>query len=116
MRYSASCICSILWPGSRNASWNGFHMVLSNAPKAQTLDALSDRERAVAERFASGLTYREIGEALFIAPSTVRTHIAAIYEKLGVNNKIALASQINGAALAVLAPSLAEASPVLAIF
>ncbi|ESY92682.1 LuxR C-terminal-related transcriptional regulator [Mesorhizobium sp. LNHC209A00] len=85
------------------------------ATSSQT-DALSDRERAVAERFASGLTYREIGEALFIAPSTVRTHIAAIYEKLGVNNKIALASQINGAALAVLAPSLAEASPVLAIF
>lgn len=79
-------------------------------------EALSDRERAVAERFASGLTYREIGKALFIAPSTVRTHLAAIYEKLGVNNKIALASHINGAARAVLAPSLAEASPVLAMF
>jgi len=79
-------------------------------------DALSDRERAVAERFASGLTYREIGEALFIAPSTVRTHLAAIYDKLGVNNKIALASHINGAASAGLAPSLADASPVLAMF
>lgn len=76
--------------------------------------ALSDRERAVAEKFASGLTYREIGEALFIAPSTVRTHLAAIYDKLGVNNKIALASHINGAA--VLAPSPAEALPVLAMF
>ena len=79
-------------------------------------DALSDRERAVAEKFASGLTYREIGEALFIAPSTVRTHLAAIYEKLGVNNKIALASHINGAARVALGPSLAEASPVLALF
>ncbi|UVK37735.1 LuxR C-terminal-related transcriptional regulator [Mesorhizobium sp. AR10] len=79
-------------------------------------DALSDRERAVAERFASGLTYREIGEALFIAPSTVRTHLAAIYEKLGVNNKIALASHINGVARMGLAPSLADASPVLAMF
>ncbi|TIU63511.1 MAG: helix-turn-helix transcriptional regulator, partial [Mesorhizobium sp.] len=49
-----------------------------------TSEALSDRERAVAERFAAGMTYREIGEALFIAPSTVRTHLAAIYEKLGV--------------------------------
>ncbi|MER8571381.1 LuxR C-terminal-related transcriptional regulator [Mesorhizobium sp. M1409] len=79
-------------------------------------DVLSDRERAVAEKFASGLTYREIGEALFIAPSTVRTHLAAIYEKLGVNNKIALASHINGAARTGLTPSLADASPVLAIF
>ncbi|MGX9144659.1 LuxR C-terminal-related transcriptional regulator [Mesorhizobium sp. 128a] len=80
--------------------------------------ALSDRERAVAEKFAAGLTYREIGEALFIAPSTVRTHLVSIYDKLGVRNKVALASQINGAldkAMDGLPPS-AEASPVLAIF
>ncbi|RUU23566.1 tetratricopeptide repeat protein [Mesorhizobium sp. M7A.T.Ca.TU.009.01.3.2] len=81
-------------------------------------DALSDRERAVAERFAAGLTYREIGEALFIAPSTVRTHLASIYEKLGVRNKIALASQINGGVGTIMdrLPPLADASPVLAIF
>ena len=79
-------------------------------------DVLSDRERSVAEKFASGLTYREIGEALFIAPSTGRTPLAAIYEKLGVNIKIALASHIHGAARVALGPSLAEASPVLALF
>ncbi|WP_342242334.1 response regulator transcription factor [Ensifer sp. OTU672] len=50
-------------------------------------EALSDRERAVAERFAAGLTYREIGGALFIAPSTVRTHLATIYGKLGVRQQ-----------------------------
>ncbi|WP_245512053.1 MULTISPECIES: helix-turn-helix transcriptional regulator [unclassified Mesorhizobium] len=60
-------------------------------------DTLSDRERSVAEKFAAGLTYREIGEALFIAPSTVRTHLASIYDKLGVRNKVALASHVNGA-------------------
>jgi TolB-like protein/Tfp pilus assembly protein PilF len=81
-------------------------------------DALSDRERAVAEKFASGLTYREIGEALFIAPSTVRTHLAAIYDKLGVNNKIALASHFNGSGSAQPGAllSLPDASPVLAMF
>ncbi|MBM2713914.1 tetratricopeptide repeat protein [Mesorhizobium caraganae] len=89
---------------------------MSRIATSSPADALSDRERAVAEKFASGLTYREIGETLFIAPSTVRTHLAAIYEKLGVNNKIALASHINGAARVALAPSLAEASPVLALF
>ena len=51
---------------------------------------LSKRERLIAERFAEGLTYREIGEALYIAPTTVRTHIAAIYGKLGIRNKAAL--------------------------
>ena len=77
-------------------------------------EALSDRERAVAERFAAGMTYREISEALFIAPSTVRTHLAAIYEKLGVRNKVALARHINGTAgLESFEP---DALPVLALF
>ncbi|RUU44033.1 tetratricopeptide repeat protein [Mesorhizobium sp. M6A.T.Ce.TU.002.03.1.1] len=83
---------------------------------ATSSPALSDRERAVAEKFAAGLTYREIGEALFIAPSTVRTHLASIYEKLGVRNKVALASYFAGATSAQPAPSLSDASPVLAIF
>ena len=92
MQYSTSCICSILPLRKANASWTGFTMMLSDASKAQTLDALSGRERAVAEKFASGMTYREIGKALFIAPTTVRTHLATIYEKLGVRNKIGLAA------------------------
>ncbi|MDX8443414.1 LuxR C-terminal-related transcriptional regulator [Mesorhizobium australafricanum] len=78
-----------------------------------TLEALSERERAVAEKFAAGMTYREIGEALFIAPSTVRTHLAAIYEKLGVRSKVALARHINGAAQPAPEP---DALPVLALF
>jgi TolB-like protein/DNA-binding CsgD family transcriptional regulator len=58
------------------------------------LAPLSKRERLIAERFAEGLTYREIGEALYIAPSTVRTHIAAIYRKLGIRNKATLVSLV----------------------
>lgn len=57
---------------------------------AGTFATLSERERAVATRYAEGLTYREIGRALSIAPATVRTHLAAVYEKLGVHNKTAL--------------------------
>ncbi|PAQ09079.1 LuxR C-terminal-related transcriptional regulator [Mesorhizobium temperatum] len=85
---------------------------------ATSSPALSDRERAVAEKFAAGLTYREIGEALFIAPSTVRTHLASIYDKLGVRNKVALAAHLAGASGARpdgLSP-LSDAPPVLAIF
>jgi len=89
---------------------------IAKSSPAASLPVLSDRERVVAEKFASGLTYREIGEALFIAPSTVRTHLASIYEKLGVNNKVALASHINGGASVGPTPSHAEASPVLAMF
>ena len=56
------------------------------------LAGLSDRERAVAAKFADGMTYREIGEALFIAPTTVRTHLSTIYRKLGVRSKVGLAA------------------------
>ncbi|TGQ12378.1 MULTISPECIES: LuxR C-terminal-related transcriptional regulator [unclassified Mesorhizobium] len=79
-------------------------------------EALSDRERAVAERFAAGMTYREIGQVLFIAPSTVRTHLAAIYEKLGVSNKVALARRISTVADTAPAAASPDASPVLAVF
>ena len=56
------------------------------------LTSLSDRERVVAAKFAEGMTYREIGETLFIAPTTVRTHLSAIYRKLDVRSKVALAT------------------------
>ena len=56
------------------------------------LTSLSGRERVVAAKFAEGMTYREIGETLFIAPTTVRTHLSAIYRKLGVRSKVALAA------------------------
>ena len=51
---------------------------------------LSDRERVVAERYAAGQTHKEIAASLFIAPSTVRNHLAAVYRKLDVQNKPAL--------------------------
>jgi DNA-binding CsgD family transcriptional regulator len=51
---------------------------------------LTDREREIATAYACGDTYHRIAERLFIAPSTVRTHLAAIYRKLGVSSKIQL--------------------------
>jgi DNA-binding NarL/FixJ family response regulator len=49
---------------------------------------LSTRETEVLEHICNGLNYKEIAKILFIAPTTVRKHIANIYEKLHVNNKI----------------------------
>jgi DNA-binding NarL/FixJ family response regulator len=36
-----------------------------------------------------GLTTEEIGRRLYIAPVTVRTHVASILKKLGVPNRLA---------------------------
>ena len=55
-------------------------------------EQLLGRLLVVAAKFAEGMTNREIGATLFIAPTTVRTHLSAIYRKLDVRSKVALAT------------------------
>jgi DNA-binding NarL/FixJ family response regulator len=49
---------------------------------------LSDRELEVLRLVAEGKTNQEIGEALFIGPSTARNHISSILMKLQVDNRV----------------------------
>jgi class 3 adenylate cyclase len=49
--------------------------------------ALTPREREVAKLAAEGHTARQISEILFIAERTVETHLARVYEKLGIHSK-----------------------------
>lgn len=56
----------------------------------QNNDVLSRREMQIARAYCTGATYRDIAEQLFIAPSTVKTHLRTIYRKLGVANKVGL--------------------------
>lgn len=49
---------------------------------------LSKREIEILEKIANGLTYQQIGDAIFISPKTVRKHIENIYEKLQVHSKM----------------------------
>lgn len=52
---------------------------------------LTDREEEVLLAVARGLTNSEIGEALFISASTVKTHLGNLMTKLGVRNRVELA-------------------------
>ncbi|MGB8644412.1 MAG: response regulator transcription factor [Anaerolineae bacterium] len=56
------------------------------------LAALTEREREVLELLARGLTNKEIAEALVITPNTVKQHLKAIFEKLGVHTRSAAAA------------------------
>ena len=51
------------------------------------LGALSSRELEVLAHLSSGLTDREIAEALVISPRTVESHVGSVLRKLGVRNR-----------------------------
>lgn len=56
--------------------------------EASGVDDLTPRELEVLEEMARGGTNREVGEALFIAPDTVRNHVASLSQKLGAHSKL----------------------------
>jgi non-specific serine/threonine protein kinase len=60
---------------------------------------LSPRELDVLRLLPGGLSDREIAEALFIGERTVNTHVARIFEKLGVRNRAAAAAAAVAAGL-----------------
>ncbi|WP_326557536.1 response regulator transcription factor [Micromonospora sp. NBC_01796] len=64
-------------------------------PQARTtvpVQALTDRETDVVRAVARGRTNQEIAADLFVAVSTVKTHLAAAQAKLGVRNRVEVAS------------------------
>ena len=54
------------------------------------VEALTKREREVAQLAAQGYTAREIGEHLHIGERTVETHVANVCSKLGLKAKVEL--------------------------
>lgn len=57
----------------------------------QPVKPLSDREEDVLRLLAVGQTNAEIGDALHISLSTVKSHIASLMEKLDARNRVELA-------------------------
>ena len=56
--------------------------------------ALTGRERQIAKLLADRRTNREIGEALDISPRTVSTHLANVFQKLGIDSRGALIDRV----------------------
>lgn len=56
----------------------------------QTAGVLSRREAEIVKMVAAGMRNKEIANKLFIGEGTVKTHLHAIYKKLGVHGRVEL--------------------------
>lgn len=80
-------------------------------------ESLSSREKSVLQLIGRGLSNKEIGRELSIAPETVKSHVKHIFVKLGVERRMRALTRAQ--ALGLLAPegaapelSGAQGSPV----
>lgn len=97
---AAQELTALLPPRGKRLEWRGETLQIRCSPLGDNfllrvtarlpVDKLSQREQQVAALFAEGLSYHEVARELHMAPSTARTHIARIYERLGVKSKARL--------------------------
>ena len=58
---------------------------------------ITSREREIILCLEKGLTYKEIGQELFISSHTVSNHVASIYKKVGVRSRVEMLNALRGA-------------------
>jgi DNA-binding CsgD family transcriptional regulator len=60
-------------------------------------ESLTTTEQAVSRLVAEGLTNGAVARRLYISPHTVNTHLRHVFAKLGVSNRVALATVVHHA-------------------
>lgn len=65
------------------------------------VEQLTEREREVLTLIARGLSNQEIGAAMFVAETTVKTHVGRVFTKLGARDRIQAAIVAYDASLVV---------------
>jgi DNA-binding NarL/FixJ family response regulator len=65
-----------------------FAMASARSAPHPGLERLSDREREVLRLMAAGLSNHEIATRLYIGETTVKTHVARIFTKLGARDRV----------------------------
>ena len=57
-------------------------------------ESLTEAERAVVDHLADGCSNSQIAERLYLSRRTVETHLAHVYAKVGLNNRLAVAREV----------------------
>ena len=65
-------------------------MIRNVMSESELKEALTEKEQTVARLAAQGYKNEEVAEQLFISPNTVKFHLANIYKKLGIKNRVEL--------------------------
>lgn len=68
--------------------------VLVHIRPSNALAKLGKQQKIIALHYAGGARYQDIAQALGLAESTVRNHVACIFKKCHVRNKIELAALV----------------------
>jgi DNA-binding CsgD family transcriptional regulator len=89
------CILNLVAPAFRNALRRSAHAG-EVACYGREL-TLTEREEQIARLVSQGLSDKEIAQNLGISFTTVRTHIKRAFDKLGVDNRVKLASHFRSA-------------------
>jgi RNA polymerase sigma factor (sigma-70 family) len=71
------------------------------SPAMNELGVLTDREREVLVLLAGGMTNKEIAERLVVTTNTIKRHLKAVFEKLGVHTRSAAAGKAISAGVVV---------------
>ena len=66
---------------------------MSESDHLSTIEPLTEREQAILQLLADGLTNREIADRLFLSPETVKWYNKQIFGKLGVTNRTQAAAK-----------------------
>ncbi|MGO2034862.1 MAG: response regulator [Brevibacterium sp.] len=81
--------------GAESGTGRTLDSTTSDPHAPDPLAALTSREREIAEAVAQGMTNAQVARALFVSTATVKTHLARIFFKLGVNTRVQLALLVN---------------------
>jgi DNA-binding CsgD family transcriptional regulator len=72
--------------------------ILCQLAERSTIDTviLTPAERVVAARYALGLSHKQIANDLMVSANTIRTHLAHVYDKMGIHSKAELIHKLGG--------------------
>jgi DNA-binding NarL/FixJ family response regulator len=66
---------------------NEIATAVHNEATREVIEAMTPSEMRVLESLCRGLATKTISEELFLSVATVKTHLAAIYQKLDVSSR-----------------------------